>query len=733
MGSVRNRGEKKNTCHERIVLMENLKVEEVIAGCKTLDFSGERIVFGTPSDIVKYFAIQHREIGHVFVLPDKLYDRGTIQSVEFPLYKHIFDSLSRNKGKFTIIGTVRQFSQIHDILQQTVLGPTEEQTRQWSLNNEADFVLKVRSFFRRDFTRLDEILDFIAFDEENCARYKEITIERRGRSRFLVSRGNDRVEVDISPPPQQSPPVDYVPPSKPIRPMRLGAIVLGTSSGFDPRGDTSNIIVFAKHLGISIDGSPWMGERLNLYGISPDSIRLFIVTHLHDDHSNIFEMIVKGCRSRIATTNLIYHSFLVKASRVLNVPIAGVERLIDFVELKPGRKIRWFSNDIECFYTVHPIPTIGVCINDRILISGDTLWGAQLSELVREGIVDDEYCSFMNELLRRPGLELIFMDGGGGQIHPEPAELMSLPVSVREKMYLTHMAEIPPGVEEKLKIGRPGLVEVLDDKRENLDFEDVLALSESTLMKGTSPEWIRVFCSMGKVIEESAHRIIVKEDEMADYFYFLLQGTLKVMQGEEIITRIHSGDYFGEMVFLGSRKRTASILSESPVKLLAIPQEIFQSFIADETVKQNLIKIMQCRPNFFHSSVFKDTPQQYLQQIILNSAQRSYGEGEVIVREGDMGDELFIIMKGSCEVSRVVNECRIVVKILDRGDIFGEMAILSDSKVRRATVTALEPTDVAIVTREYIQEMSQIIPSIFYNLAVVMDERGQGSTLAGQD
>jgi len=150
---------------------------------------------------------------------------------------------------------------------------------------------------------------------------------------------------------------------------------------------------------------------------------------------------------------------------------------------------------------------------------------------------------------------------------------------------------------------------------------------------------------------------------------------------------------------------------------------VFQDFIADEEVKANLIKVMQFRPNFFHTSIFKDTPENYLQEIILNSKQKSYQTGEVIIQEGDIGDELFLILKGSCEVSKVIDDCKVVVKILDKDDIFGEMAVFSNSKVRKATVRALEPSEVAIISKDYLSEIAESIPSIFYNLTIVMDER----------
>jgi CRP-like cAMP-binding protein len=704
--------------------MSTMHIEEIIPGCVLLSAQDRNLVFGVPSDVVKFFSLQKKDFGRTIILPDKLYDRGTIQSVEFPLYRFIFKKDSPTVGeKFTIIGTAKQIAQITAILQQTVLGPSNDQYREWSTNGEDEFLKKIRSYFRKDFQSLGEIIDFIAFDSRNQAKHDGFTITRMGGDHFEVAIGNVKAVVDVNPSEQRMPPVDYAPPSSLIRPMGLGALILGASSGFDPKGDTSNIIIYANHLGISIDGTPWMAERLNLFGIPPGDIKLFIVTHLHDDHSNIFHMMIHGYRSTIATTNLIYRSFLVKASSILNIPIEGVEKLVHFIELKPGKRIKWFSNEIECFYTVHPIPTIGVCINGKILFSGDTLWGKPLNAIVGEGLLERDYADFLQELPTRKGLELIFMDCGGGPIHPHADELACLPPEIRKKMYLTHLSDMEERFKYDLRVGRAGEIFRLDDIKEKLDFEDVLALSESTLMKEAPPEWIRVFCSTGVLVEKSAGEVIVHQDEAGEFFYFLLRGTLKVVRAGKVVTRIYSGDYFGEMVFLGSKKRTASLISESPVKVLAIPRQVFRDFIADERVKKNLRKITMYRPDFFQTSIFSETPEKYLEQIILRCRHKKFKPGEIIVREGDIGDEFFLIIDGSCEVSRLVMERKSVMKILGKYEVFGEMALLSESKIRRATVTAMEPTEVAIISHSQFNQIIEEIPSVFYNLTVIMDER----------
>jgi len=704
--------------------MSEIRVQEIVPGCKAVDAGETRIVFGVPSDIIKFFALKHQSPGNVAVLPDRLYDRGTIQSVEFPLYRHIFGGSSDGSDrKFTIIGTARVIEHIREILKQTVIGPDDEEIERWSTCGEADLVRKLRTYFRKDFQSIEEIVDLVCFDRNDCARYSDVLIYRRGGNSFEVCLGEDKAVFSIAASEHAiSPPTEYSAPDELIRPMRLGAVVLGTSSGFDPRGDTSNIVIFARHLGISIDGSPWMSERLNLFGIPPTDIRLFIITHLHDDHSNIFQMIIKGYRSTIATTNLIYRSFLVKASNILSIPVEDVEKLIYFVELKPGEVVKWYSNSIECFYTAHPIPTIGIVINDRILYSGDTLWGSKLNTLVDEGCLSSEYCQYLQSLPLRPRADLIFMDGGGGAIHPDPAELAALPAGVRKKMYITHVSAISPEMEEKVHIGRPGQIFHLDDHRVSLDFEDVLALSESTLMKGSPQEWLRVFCATGKIILEGVHSVIVDETSPPDYFYFLLRGTLKVIRGETLVTRIYSGDYFGEMIFLGAKKRTATIVAESAVKILAIPQDVFQDFINDENVKKSLVKVMKLRPNFFQTSIFGDTPENYLEDIILRCRHREYKTGDEIVTEGDIGDELYLILKGTCEVTKRVKDQRLVIRTIGRFDIFGEMALLSESKIRQATVTALEPVEVALFSKEFLHNLTESIPSVFYNLTVIKDE-----------
>lgn len=79
---------------------------------------------------------------------------------------------------------------------------------------------------------------------------------------------------------------------------------------------------------------------------------------------------------------------------------------------------------------------------------------------------------------------------------------------------------------------------------------------------------------------------------------------------------------------------------------------------------------------------------------------RTYRRGERIVTQGQTGDSFFVLLKGRLSVSILSPEGReIVLSTLAAGDHFGEMALLDDAP-RSATVTAVEKSELAVLTRD---------------------------------
>jgi CRP-like cAMP-binding protein/tRNA A-37 threonylcarbamoyl transferase component Bud32 len=83
--------------------------------------------------------------------------------------------------------------------------------------------------------------------------------------------------------------------------------------------------------------------------------------------------------------------------------------------------------------------------------------------------------------------------------------------------------------------------------------------------------------------------------------------------------------------------------------------------------------------------------------------QRDYPAGSLIVKEGEEGDEAYIITRGRCRVFKQVDGEKVVLRDLVEGKVFGETAVFSD-KPRTASVEAMGDVSVRVVSREYIEE-----------------------------
>jgi len=81
--------------------------------------------------------------------------------------------------------------------------------------------------------------------------------------------------------------------------------------------------------------------------------------------------------------------------------------------------------------------------------------------------------------------------------------------------------------------------------------------------------------------------------------------------------------------------------------------------------------------------LFSDLSKRGLRRVVQAASEIDEPSGTVLVREGDMGRELYVLVDGSARVSR--NNRRL--RELGPGDFFGELAFLSHAP-RTATVTA---------------------------------------------
>ena len=116
------------------------------------------------------------------------------------------------------------------------------------------------------------------------------------------------------------------------------------------------------------------------------------------------------------------------------------------------------------------------------------------------------------------------------------------------------------------------------------------------------------------------------------------------------------------------------------------------------------MKALAARPQDRHQSVL-DLQREVVafQRGEERAPRRTYEAGAVVIREGEPGDEAFVIVSGKCVVTATTEGGRVVLRELGPGDVFGETAVLSDEP-RSATVEATEPLEVRVVTGETLSD-----------------------------
>ena len=101
---------------------------------------------------------------------------------------------------------------------------------------------------------------------------------------------------------------------------------------------------------------------------------------------------------------------------------------------------------------------------------------------------------------------------------------------------------------------------------------------------------------------------------------------------------------------------------------------------------------------------------------------RIYQKNSMVFAEGEPGNELFIIQKGSVTIAKIVDENEVLLAVLKQGDIFGEMALL-EAKPRNASAVAYEECQLLAVNRANFQKMISSQPQLIARLTTLLADR----------
>ncbi|MBU0927835.1 MAG: cyclic nucleotide-binding domain-containing protein [Spirochaetes bacterium] len=122
-------------------------------------------------------------------------------------------------------------------------------------------------------------------------------------------------------------------------------------------------------------------------------------------------------------------------------------------------------------------------------------------------------------------------------------------------------------------------------------------------------------------------------------------------------------------------------------------------------------------------SLFANLEQRYIKGIAQICTERDFAAGDHLMKQGEDGIGLFIILSGKVKIEKT-NASGASVEIASNGpgDIMGELAVLDGAK-RTATVTATEPTKCLVLASWEFTSFMKAHPEVAIHILPIVVQR----------
>ncbi|MCC5814564.1 MAG: cyclic nucleotide-binding domain-containing protein [Leptospira sp.] len=703
----------------------------IAPGVEVITEPEKTILFGCPPEVIKFLDIHSCPSPDVIVLPDTPYRFNVLQNcTEFPLYSFLFVQQNFFKGKkLSIVGTAAHLRANRKLLRLTLLGPTKKEydklgTSPWFqdlFNESRSMALKDKN---GNELGIDDFVDFIPFQSGVAHLNDGSKIEHIGTDVYRYN--SEKVDINFDIP--QNPPYDLRNDFVSSLPIHFGATILGGASGFITDKPCSSLLIHYNSDLMLVDCPPYLDQALNARGISNTEIRSIYLTHIHDDHCNIFPLLRLSNKIKLISTKEIFWMAIMKLSLQTLIPYEDLEDMFEFVEVKAGEITEFYGLSIEPHYTVHSIPTIGATFRMKdgnesksIVFIGDNKSFVDIKELVTKGVVKSEkYDTLIHKYTDR--FDILFADGGMGILHGDPKDALG---SKSARIVFMHLEKLPAEFDATFSHAVAGKRYTIIPGNENSYLVKTMQILSDSY-KQVSRHWETSLMNNFHIVGVNSGDVIFKQNEPSNgLIYIILSGKCSVMYHDgsklSVIAYKEAGDFVGEMAVLDEKKvRSASIVASTPVMLCAIEEKLFLEFIQDEQRIEEMKHLWLVRSEIEKHSPFIEFSDNVNDRIARSGKRVEVKQGETVVAQGSKDQEFYIILSGSFSVRH--NDIK--VKVLEAGEMFGEYGSLDDS-VRNATVTATCDSVLLKVESQNIRKVVESAPIFHFSMREIMLKRAK--------
>lgn len=231
------------------------------------------------------------------------------------------------------------------------------------------------------------------------------------------------------------------------------------------------------------------------------------------------------------------------------------------------------------------------------------------------------------------------------------------------------------------------------------------------------------------LVESTVHApsegdIVFEKNDYTNSFYTIVEGSVRIHidpdNFDNYIT-IGQGAFFGEMGLISGRRRTATISSNEKSILIETPRRTMIKMRNSVPSVRRVIDreaIIRQIQSYIAPGISRD-----LLKPLADSAEiKRFKKGEVIFKEGEPGDTLHLIRKGSVMVTKRIGGRDVTLNYQAAGAYFGEMALMADIP-RTATVTAAVETETVVIEGDKFIELMNSNKELYDKMDAIYGER----------
>jgi CRP-like cAMP-binding protein len=206
--------------------------------------------------------------------------------------------------------------------------------------------------------------------------------------------------------------------------------------------------------------------------------------------------------------------------------------------------------------------------------------------------------------------------------------------------------------------------------------------------------------------------VIIQQGDHGELFYILEEGTCQILIDSESLGMIESGSSFGDLALMYNCPRAATIIAITDCTLWTLDRVFFRQAMVTSSSNQNV----QLSQFLSKISLFASLGVQQLNQLARSLTKQTYEDGQYIIRQGDMGDQFYVIYKGKVLVSKTDDSGKEDILLeLGEGEVFGERALIK-KEPRKANVIAkgvvecyyLESHDFYSMLGEFVEKFNKM-------------------------